>query len=81
MVGTDVILSSTVLKISALEGKSFEIGDAIFSYEKNRPPCAYIDQITGQGMCKALGHYSGICIKVVKSGIISVGDTINVIKE
>jgi len=67
-------------KVSALEGKTFEIGDAIFIYEKNRPPCAYIDQIAGQGMCKALGHHSGICIKVVKSGDIAVGDAINIIE-
>ena len=67
------------LKISALEEKSFEIGDAIFFYEKKRPPCAYIDQIAGQGMCKALRHHSGICIKVIRSGDIAVGDVINII--
>lgn len=67
------------LKTKQLEGKSFRIGNAVFRYEKPRPPCAYIDQVVGSGMCKALNHNSGICIKVITSGRLAVGDTVTML--
>ena len=41
------------LKTKHLEGKQFRIGTAVFRYDKPRPPCAYLDQISGKGMCRA----------------------------
>ena len=67
------------IKTNTLEGKTFRIGKATFKYEKIRPPCGYIDKIAGQGMCKALGHNSGACIKVITGGILSIGDVIEII--
>lgn len=57
-----------------LEGKTFQLGSAIFKYEKPRPPCGYIDSIAGKGVAKALGRDSGICLEVVQSGSIHIGD-------
>jgi MOSC domain-containing protein YiiM len=67
------------LKTKQLEGKSFRIGNTVFRYEKPRPPCAYIDQIAGSGMGRALSHNSGICIKVISSGHLTVGDIVTVL--
>ncbi len=64
------------LKTKQLEGKSFRIGDAVFHYDKPRPPCGYIDTVSGKGMGRALSHYSGVCIKVVTGGRLTVGDTV-----
>lgn len=69
------------IKTNTLEGKIFRIGKATFKYEKTRPPCGYIDKITGLGMCKALGHNSGVCIKVVTGGVLSVGDIVEIIQQ
>lgn len=69
------------LKTRQLEGKSFRIGGAVFRYDKPRPPCAYIDQVAGSGMGKALSHNSGICIKVISSGRLAVGDTLTILDE
>lgn len=69
------------LKTKQLEGKSFRIGSAVFRYDKPRPPCGYIDKVSGRGMGKALGHYSGICINVVSDGQLAVGDTVTVLDD
>ena len=58
----------------SLEGKTFQLGSAIFKYDKPRPPCGYIDSIAGKGVAKALGQHSGICLHVIKSGSVRIGD-------
>jgi MOSC domain-containing protein YiiM len=67
------------LKIKQLEGKEFRIGTAVFRYVKPRPPCAYLDKIAGKGMCRALGTHSGVCIRVVTGGRLTVGDALEII--
>ena len=69
------------LKTKNLEGKQFRIGTAVFRYDKPRPPCAYLDQIAGKGMCRALSHNSGICIRVVSGGKLAVGDAVEIIDQ
>lgn len=66
------------LKTKHLEGKEFRIGTAVFHYDKPRPPCAYLDQIAGKGMCRALSHNSGACIRVVSGGRLAVGDAVEI---
>lgn len=68
------------LKTKNLEGKKFRIGAAVFRYDKPRPPCAYLDQIAGKGMCRALSHNSGVCIRVVSGGRLAVGDAVAIIE-
>ena len=67
------------LKTKSLEGKKFRIGDAVFGYHKLRPPCAYLDQISGDGLSRALGRHSGVCLRVVSGGKLNVGDTVEII--
>ena len=69
------------LKTKHLEGKHFRIGEAVFRYDKPRPPCAYLDKISGKGMSRALGHHSGVCIRVVTGGRFAVGDAVEVIDQ
>jgi MOSC domain-containing protein YiiM len=69
----------TGLNVERLAGSSFAIGEAVFRYRKPRPPCAYLDRVSGKGMCKALGKHSGACIEVVSGGLLSVGDRVRVI--
>lgn len=64
-----------------LQGKTFAIGEAQFRYLKPRPPCGYLDKVEGKGMGRALGKHSGICLNVVRSGVITVGDHLQVIEE
>jgi len=64
------------IKTRALEGKEFQIGEAIFSYQKPRPPGGYLNKIAGKGMALALSYNSGICLRVIKSGKLCVGDAV-----
>jgi len=63
----------------ALEGQTFQLGTAIFKYDKPRPPCGYIDSVSSKGMAKALGRQSGICLHIVRSGLIKKGDVLNIL--
>lgn len=69
------------MRTRSLEGRTFRIGDAILKYQKPRPPCGYLDKIQGQGMARALGKHSGICLEVLRSGRLAVGDKVNLINE
>ena len=69
------------LKTKNLEGKEFRIGMAVFRYNKPRPPCAYLDRIAGKGMCRALSHNSGVCVRVVSGGNFAVGDAVEIIDQ
>ncbi len=66
------------IRLSHLAGRRFTIGEATFSYGRPRPPCSYIASITEPGMTRALGRRGGICVRVVASGVVRVGDAIEV---
>ncbi len=67
------------IRLRDLEGRQFRIGGAVLAYQKPRPPCGYIDQVAGKGIGRALSHNSGICVKVIESGELAVGDALNII--
>ena len=65
------------IKLITLLGQRFQIGDAIFEWDRPRPPCTYIQKLNGQeGFTAALGRRGGICVHVVKGGKIRVQDPI-----
>ena len=69
------------LKISTLEGTRFRIGTAVFSYQKPRPPCGYLDKIEGKGMSSSLARNSGACILVLESGRLTIGDSVEIMDK
>ena len=69
------------IRLQSLRGKRFQIGDAVLVYDRPRPPCSYVESITEPGMKRALVGRGGICARVVKSGIIRVGDAIAVLSN
>jgi MOSC domain-containing protein YiiM len=67
------------LPFPSLIGALLSIGDAVLVYDRPRPPCRYIESITEPGMTRALAaRRGGICMRVVQSGAIRVGDTATV---
>ena len=65
-----------------LAGKRFSVGDAILEYDRPRPPCRYIQTRSERGMTMALGGArGGICARVVQSGLIEVGDAIEIVSS
>jgi MOSC domain-containing protein YiiM len=70
------------MELIDLVGRRFQIGDAILAYDRPRPPCTYIQSLTGQqGLTRALGRRGGICAQVVKSGTIRVMDSIVILED
>lgn len=69
------------IKSTALKGKLFQIGEAIFRYDKPRPPCGYLNNIEGRGMAKALSYNSGICIQVIRGGKLCIGDSLIILEQ
>jgi MOSC domain-containing protein YiiM len=59
-----------------LVNRAIRIGEAVFEFEKPRPPCGYLDQLLKKGTAKALGNKSGFCFKVKQGGRLSVGDEV-----
>jgi len=62
-----------------LRGRRIGIGDALFEWHRVRPPCGYLDRVSGKGTAKALGRRSGHCLRVRKAGLIRVGDRVCVL--
>lgn len=56
----------------------FRLGGAQFEGTRKRPPCRYLEQVTGQdGLLRALADgKGGICARVSESGEFAVGDEI-----
>jgi len=67
------------IDLESLSGKQFQVGQAILEYDRPRPPCSYIQSITQTGMTRALVGHSGICARVVQSGLIQDEDTIEIL--
>lgn len=59
-----------------LRHQCLQIGDALFDWHRVRPPCGYLDQVSGPGMAKALGRRAGHCLRVRAAGLIRVGDRV-----
>lgn len=65
------------IDLSGLAGRRFKIGSAVLEYDRPRPPCRYIQSVSEHGMTRALGGgRGGICARVIASGTIKVGDSI-----
>ncbi|TDI11328.1 MAG: MOSC domain-containing protein [Acidobacteria bacterium] len=67
------------IDLESLSGKQFQVGQAILEYDRPRPPCSYIQSITQPGMTRALVGHSGICARVIESGLIQDEDTIEIL--
>lgn len=64
------------LRTRDLAQRRFRIGSARFEYWKPRPPCGYLNQVTGENTARALGPHSGVCLRILESGRIQVGDSL-----
>lgn len=75
------------LRLTDLRGRELRIGEVGLVYDRPRPPCGYIQRLTGQKkLTKALGGgfgepRGGVCVDVLTNGPIRVGDAIEVLGE
>ena len=62
-----------------LREQRVQIGEALFVWHRPRPPCGYLDRVSGVGMARALGKGGGSCLRVLSGGLIRVGDPVMVL--
>lgn len=67
------------INLNALRYQNFQIGDAIFQAGALCHPCSRMEQNLGEGAIAAMMGYGGLCCKVIRSGKIEVGDTVELI--
>ena len=61
-----------------LKGREFRVGEATLRYDRSRPPCRHVQDMSEPGMTRALRNRGGICVRVVEGGTIRVGDGVEV---
>ncbi len=62
--------------LADLRGKRFRVGEVVLEYDRSRPPCKHVQDLSERGMTRALRNRGGICARVVRAGPIRPGDTI-----
>ena len=66
------------IRLGDLRRKRFRIGEAVLEYDRPRPPCKHVQDVSEPGMTRALKGRGGICARVVEAGRIRVRDVIEV---
>jgi MOSC domain-containing protein YiiM len=67
------------IRLGDLRRKRFRIGDAVLEYDRSRPPCKHVQDLSEAGMTRALKGRGGICARVVEEGVIRALDAIAVL--
>ncbi len=66
------------IRLDEMRRRRFRIGEAILEYDRPRPPCRHVQDLSEAGMTRALKGRGGICARVVKGGLLRAGDAIEV---
>ncbi len=66
------------IELGNLRRKRFRVGETLLEYDRPRPPCKHVQDITERGMTRALRGRGGICARVIEAGAIRAGDAIEV---
>jgi MOSC domain-containing protein YiiM len=66
------------IRLTDLRGRRFRIGETVLEYDRPRPPCRHVRDLTEPGMTRALKGRGGICARVIEGGMIRTQDAIGV---
>jgi MOSC domain-containing protein YiiM len=64
------------IRLNDLRRKRFRIGETVLEYDRPRPPCRHVQDLTEPGMTRALKGRGGICARVVQGGMLRAQDAI-----
>lgn len=64
------------INLTALRYQRFRIGTAEFEATALCHPCSRMEKVLGAGGVAAMLGHGGLCAKIIKSGVIKVGDAV-----
>ncbi|MCW8885949.1 MAG: MOSC domain-containing protein [Motiliproteus sp.] len=64
------------INLNALRHQRFRIGEAEFEATAHCHPCSRMEKELGKGGVAAMLGHGGICARIVQSGLIRVGDSV-----
>ena len=67
------------MDMDLLRFQQLKIGDAIFETSALCHPCSRMDQALGKGTKEAMMGLGGLCAKILRGGIIRVGDKVELL--
>ena len=66
--------------LNHLVGRTFRVGGALFKGLRLCEPCGHLEQMTGRQVKAGLVHRGGLRTQILETGIIRVGDSVEVIE-
>ena len=64
------------INMIALRHQRFRIGEVEFEASAHCHPCLRMEQVLGKGAVAAMLGHGGVCAKIIKGGVIRVGDEV-----
>ena len=69
------------INLNALRYQQFSIGEVILEATALCHPCSRMEQALGPGGLSAMLGYGGLCCKILRSGAMTIGDKVSVIRD
>jgi MOSC domain-containing protein YiiM len=66
--------------LNHLVGRTFRVGGALFKGLELCEPCGHLEQLTGRQVKAGLVHRGGLRSEIIETGMVRVGDYIDVIE-
>lgn len=79
--GTRRNVTTRDVRLNDLVGKTFRVGDVVMTGVKLCEPCEHLQGMVGKPVIKPLTHRAGLRAMLVNSGVIHVGDAVELVPE